>query len=78
MQPEYKLLSSRMCCMCVCVCVCSRKRHQSGHPWVLLQATGHTFHTGHMPVCSEWLKQNSLSIDPRVPRGIQIIMHLPA
>ena len=43
-------------CVCVCVCVLARGINR-GHPWVLLQATGHTFHTGHIPVCSEWLKQ---------------------
>ena len=47
-------------CMCVSVCLCMcvlAKVVNRGHPWVLLPATGHTFHTGHMPVCSEWLKQ---------------------
>ena len=43
-------------CVCVCVCVLTKVVNR-GHPWVLLQTTGHTFHTGHMPVCSELLKQ---------------------
>ena len=56
-------------CACASICVLARGVNQ-GHPWVLLQATGHTFHTGHMPVCSEWLKQCKMRslhvyIDPR-------------
>ena len=46
--------------LCVCVCVLAKVVNR-GHPWVLLQATGHTFHTGHMPVCSKWLKQCKMS-----------------
>ena len=47
-------------CVYVCVCVLAKVVNR-GHPWVLLQATWHTFHTGHMPVCSKWLKQCKMS-----------------
>ena len=44
------------------VCVCVLANVNWGHPWVLLQATGHTFHTGHMPVCSKWLNNAKWAI----------------
>ena len=55
----------------VIIHVLGAKVVNQGHPWVLLQATGH------MPVCSEWLKQCKmhLSIDPR---GTLVVYNAPA
>ena len=73
------MCACRKDCVCVCVCVCVlTKVVNRGHPWVfLLQATGHTFHTGHMPVCSKWLKQCKMRciIDPR---GTLMVYNAPA
>ena len=67
-----------VCCVLVCMCVCVlAKVVNRGHPWVLLQATGHTFHTGHNACLFKVAKtmQNGLSIDPR---GTLVVYNAPA
>ena len=69
--------------MSVCVsvvCVLAKVVQSGDIRGFLLQATGHTYHTGHMPICSEWFKtmQNVLSIDPRGTTIVWYKMHLPA
>ena len=76
-EEVHKFLLTLSVCMCVCVLAKGINRE---HPWVLLQATGHIFHTGHIcPFVQSTLvktMQNAPSADPRGTLGY--IMHLPA